>query len=92
MARLIAVDGTETEVSPENGKSFDYKELQRHVGGYAEAKKSADGWVLWDEEAHFKKLEHNPKGSSEARRRGAISMLTVIFGPVLICSDEEMGD
>ncbi len=36
MCKLIKVDGTETEVTPANGKYWEIEELQKMVGGYIE--------------------------------------------------------
>lgn len=76
----IAPDGTETTLTPKNGKEFDLSELQAAVGGYIErvpAKGVGHATVYADEEGLCKGLTPNPKAS-------ALVGYGPLVGPVLI--------
>jgi len=84
MAKLINIDGEVTQVQPENGKAFDYKELQGYIGGSIEVVpqfKFSRKVFLVDEEGLLKDLEMNLIAS------GLISK--PLFGNVLVLDVEE---
>jgi hypothetical protein len=83
---LISSDGTVTPLSPENGKSFNLKELQDHVGGYIEVfpmpkAKSRDikRIMVMNEEGRLHGLPKNVVASAAFGPEGHI------VGDVVIC-------
>jgi hypothetical protein len=82
----ITADGTVTPVTPENGKSFNLKELQDHVGGYIETfpmpkHKSRDikRIMIMNEEGRLHGLPKNVVASAAFGPEGHI------VGDVVIC-------
>jgi hypothetical protein len=64
MAKLYAVDGSITEVTPKNGKDFKLEEMQEFVGGYIQVVPLAKGrCIVVDEEGRLKGYQHNAKAS-----------------------------
>jgi len=84
MAILIKPDGTETKVTPANGKTFTLKELQKHVGGYVEHIRLSPGQImLVDEDGRSALLADNPKATALCRMH--------IVGNALVLTAKEMG-
>lgn len=46
-AMIIKADGTEVEVTPENGRNFTLKEMQTAVGGYIERAIADEDLEMW---------------------------------------------
>jgi hypothetical protein len=88
MAKSIKVDGTITEVVPENGSDFKLEELYRYTdGGPIEIVRAADGKsiIVLNEEGKIKGLPYN----------NIATMLygnpnDFIVGSVLLCADDEV--
>jgi hypothetical protein len=94
MATLIKPDGTQTEVTPKNGKTFDWKTelypmlecdmLQPRVF-------SRKVVFIFDEDAYMK--HERPAENPVATQRMAIyePVYQPLLGPVLICTTQEAG-
>lgn len=92
MATLIKVDGSETEVSPKNGKCFELEELQGFVGGYIEIIRLPSGQIMvLDEEGKFKNYLLNNRATVLGVAAG-IAVGDYIVGDVLVCSSAELGE
>jgi len=93
MAKLIAPDGTVTNVSPKNGKNFDYEEIKALIGCdmiqicEASTKKHM---LIFDEEFLCK---NDPKPNTEATRMMHPRMNpfwdNIICGNAVFCHDSE---
>lgn len=60
MATLYRTNGTQEEVLPKNGESFDLKEMQTFVGGYIEIVESPDErLIVLNEEGKLQGLPLN---------------------------------
>ena len=60
MATLYRTNGTQEQVAPQNGTSFDLKEMQGYVGGYIEIVESPDGrLIVLNEEGKLERLPLN---------------------------------
>ena len=84
--RIIKTDGTEVPIKPENGRHFELKEIQTHVGGYIELVRTKDEGkdclMVCDEDGIAKRLPQNPKATQFYLKAGGD---TPIFGNVVIC-------
>lgn len=90
MAQKIAVDGTATEFSPGNGKSFTLEEIYRIVecDTFQEIRLSNGRYMLMDEDGKA----HMEKGENWFATALALDVLIpgdVIIGPVLVGDDSE---
>jgi len=84
MAILIKPDGTETKVTPANGKTFTLKELQKHVGGYVEPIRLSPGQImLVGEDGKAEMLADNHKAT-------ALCGMNIV-GNALVLTAKEMG-
>lgn len=89
MARLIKTDGTETEVLPKNGTTFQLAELQELVGGHIEVVNLPDGRLMMiDEDGKLKGLARNDLGTFMGDLSG-IAFVDTIVGPVVVCEASE---
>lgn len=82
MAKLITVEGTTKEVTPNNGTSFTLDEMQAFVGGLIEPVYLDDGLtILVNEEGLLNGMEMNVRAS----------MLVgfPLVGPALLVNDKE---
>ena len=82
---LITSDGTVTPITPENGKSFNLKEMQAHVGGNIEiypmpqAKRAIKRIMIMNEEGRLHDLPKNVVASAAFGPTGHI------VGDIIIC-------
>lgn len=89
MGLLIKTDGTEKQVDPENGKTYDLKELQTLVGdskgrSYIELVGLNGGkYMIVDEDGKFKGQPINKRASVLAK--------TLIVGNIMIIDNKEFG-
>lgn len=93
MARLIKVDGTETEVHPK-GPKWTNKELQDYVGGYIEVMPGIKTTrIIMDEEGMLKMKPINQKATQLVRELlGGLKLLRyipIIVGDVLVLDEKE---
>ena len=88
MAQIIRVDGTLTDVEPENGTDFKLEELKDIVGGYIEIIDLPRGMILViDEEGKCKDKPHNPTATVAFQLTGRKDW---IAGDVLLCRVEQV--
>lgn len=84
-AYLITVGGDITEISPENGLTFELEEAQAHVEGYIEiVHLNEDQIMIVNEESKFDK-EYNPIATGIADLHNALWIGDYICGNVVIC-------
>ena len=82
---LITSDGTVTPITPENGKSFNLKEMQAYVGGYAQVMqmphscREINRIMILNEEGRLHGLPKNVVASAAFGPTGHI------VGDVVIC-------
>ena len=90
MAELIKTDGSITEITPANGKTFTYDELKGFINGWLEFIYLPNGDpIILDEEGKLKQLPRNERATLMARTCG-ISEDDFLVGDVLVCSKEEV--
>lgn len=83
----ISVDGSITEIAPENGTDFSLEEAQAHVGGYIEVVRlTGEQIMIVNEDGKFNK-SYNPIASGIADLHNAIAKGDYISGEVVICPD-----
>ena len=92
MARLILMDGTESEVRPQ-GTTFTLEEFYALIGNgcdMVEVLGLPDGKTMWlDEEGKYRPgLRVNDKATLLARKAG-ISLWDMVVGNVLVTDPEE---
>lgn len=92
MAKVIPTAGEHYEVQPKNGKFFELEELQKIVGGYIEIIYLKKGLLMViNEDGKF--IFHdkpNHDASFWAIKDKAIPFYDAIFGPALVCKNEEI--
>jgi len=82
VAQILRTDGTKLAAEPKNGVQFTLGEAQAIVGGYVEALRTVDGFVLiLNEEGLLLGLAHNQTASQLVGG--------YIVGDVLLCRDSE---
>lgn len=87
MATLYKTDGTQTEVTPKNGKQFTLEELQALVGGYIQVVNTNDRRVMVvDEEGKLKDKPYN-QAATRLYKYGTDDR---IVGDVVIGTHEEL--
>src|SRR5262245_18141196 len=87
MATLIRVDGSEKQVSPQNGRNFTTDELQSYVGGWLDLLKLPSGDCLWlDEEGKMKGKPRNGRATTLGHACG-IARSDFVVGDVLVTSE-----
>lgn len=78
-ALLIKSDGEKLNITPDNGKYFSLKELQKYVGGYIEMLLTNDDrTMIINEEGKLKNLEINNEANKLIEE-------IVIVGDVVVC-------
>lgn len=91
MARLLKPDGTESVLTPADGRSFTLEELQQAVGGYIETLQIMDGSVLvMNEGGKSMELPHNEDATNLAVW-GGLRLDDHVVGNVLVCTPLEAG-
>jgi hypothetical protein len=87
MATLFKTDGTQTEVSPKNGRKFTLEELQGYVEGFIEVVRTHDGRLMViDEEGKLKGKPYN-RGATHLYECGSRDP---IVGDAIIGTRKEM--
>lgn len=87
-AYLITEDYEVSEISPENGKEFGLKEVQRHVDGFIEVLwLTSDQIMVINEDGKLCK-EYNAFATAIAHLHNAIREADYIAGDVVICASK----
>ena len=81
MARLITVEGSAKEVTPNDGERFTLEEMQALVGGLIQPVYTDDGIILVNEEGLLIGMDLNIRASMLAGQP--------LVGPALLCNDKE---
>ena len=89
MAVIYKANGEKQEVTPENGKDFKLKQLQKIVGGLIEIFKLGNGEIMViNEEGKLLGLPYNQDATTLYQNRfGAFDF---VVGDVLVCKDNEV--
>ena len=87
MAVLLLAAGGAREVKPADGHEFTVQELNNLVGGYIEAYRLADGWIVCNEDGQ--RLELPPNAAASAIW-GLLGRRGPVVGDVLICAPDEV--
>lgn len=81
MASLLKTDGTETLVTPANGKKFTLEEMQKYVGGYIEIVRGPNSSkLIVNEEGLLQGLPLNRLASLAANRYIVGDVLVLLKG------------
>lgn len=84
----ITVEGSVTETSPINGKTFQLEEAQKMVEGYIEVVYLNDKQIMIvNEEGKYDK-EYNQIATAIAQLNGALSSRDYICGNAVLCPSE----
>ena len=90
MGKLIKVDGTVSDILPQNGTDYKLAELQKFVDGYIEIVRLNDSEIMVvNEEGAFTK-EPNRLATIAALMYHAIRPNGIIFGDALVCKSSEV--
>lgn len=81
----ITVEGSVTETSPLNGKTFELEEVQKMVEGLIEIVYLSDEQIMIVNETGKFDKEYNPFATAIAQLYGAITSRDYICGNVVIC-------
>lgn len=94
MATLLKTDGTSETVTPTNGKTFHYTEVQTLVGGNIEALTLSDTEIMFfNEDGKQLRLPPNALAMKALDRRGLrLGWGDVIVGNAVIMTTVESGD
>ena len=86
---LITVDGSVTEIAPNNGKEFELEEMQKYVEGYIELIYLTNSQImLVNEEGKFGK-KYNCIASGIAELYHALYNGDYICGNAVVCPSEK---
>ncbi len=84
----ITVQGCISEISPENGTTFELEEVQKRVDGYIEVVYLGDTQIMIvNEDGKFNK-EYNPFATAIAQLHHSLWGNDYICGDVVICPSE----
>lgn len=90
IATLYRTDGTITEVSPKDGKTFTLKELQHYVDGYFRPLYGGNGMVaVVNEDGIPLGLPINPNSNKICRQVKSMYFIT-FYGDVLVTTKESI--
>lgn len=84
-AYIITVEGSVTETSPLNGKTFELEEVQSKVEGYIEIVYLSDEQIMIVNEYGKFEKKYNQIATAVAQLHGAITSRDYISGNVVIC-------
>lgn len=89
MSTWIRADGTVTVVEPENGSTYNLKELNAFVGGFIEIVYLSDGRLMvLNEEGKLNDLPFNALATKLYNPHAALP--DYIVGDVLVCQADEI--
>lgn len=95
MAELITVNGTVTQVTPEDGKVFTLKEWHRYLGHDTTVEHvplPKEGKIMMcDEDARYTQLPVNKVATDRMKANYGTQHVVHILGDVLICTLQEAG-
>ena len=89
MAVIYKANGEKQEVTPENGKDFKLKQLQKIVGGLIDYVHLGNGEIMvFNDEGKLIGLPYNREATERFQK--AFQTDDFIVGDVLICKDNEV--
>ena len=94
LIRAIGQKGSRVEsVYPKDGRVFTLEELQAYVGGYVEALKLVNGFIMWlNEDGKAMRLPFNLIANQLAHDTTGIAHCDTIVGDVVIANYIESGE